>query len=1156
MSDVMQDDLELFRDEEQSLLAGLLREKAARARTVPASFAQQRFWFLHQLQGGSLYNISRAIRLKGHLNVGALRQSLNEIVARHESLRTSFDSVEGEAVQIIAPFRELELAIVDLRTLGLEEREAEARRLAAVASLQPFDLAQDQLLRVSLFQLNQQEHVLMLTMHHIISDGWSMGVLFRELGILYGCFANGQTSPLSELPIQYSDFALWQREWLQGDVLEGQLDYWKKQLAGAPSVLELPTNRPRPAIQTFNGAYYRKQLPHHLMESLNKLSRSEGVTLFMTLLAAFQTMLFRYSNQEDIVVGTPIANRTRMETENLIGFFVNTLVMRTDLSGDPSFRELLGRVREMALDAYSHQDLPFEKLVEDLQPERSLGHMPLFQTLFALQNAPTPSRELAALDSTDFAFAQSTSKLDLSLNVGVPAQGLTLSFEYSTDLFDESTIERMAAHFQTLLEGILDNPDQRISELPLITPVERQQILVDWNDKELDYSGEQLVQQVFERQVERSPDAVALVDESQRLTYRELNSKANQLANYLIKAGVGTESRVGILLERTTNMVVAMLAILKAGGAYVPLDPAYPEERLRFMISDAGLNLVLSQASLAEKLRQSDTRVVCLDRQQAEISSESEAHPEPKIAAENLAYVIYTSGSTGEPKGVAVTHGTLVHLWASTRQQMGFQQSDVWTTVHSIAFDFSVWEIWLSLLHGSRLVIVPREVTQSPRELYELLLREQVTVVSETPAALRQLLEARREALEKQADWSVRLIVCGGDALDHELAAELRWLPIPVWNFYGPTEATVWATANLIDDSSTERTLSDSSLEIRTSERQAQNEIYATLNSIGRPLPNIQVYLLNRRMQPVPEGVAGELFIGGAGLARGYFKRPALSAEKFVPNPFSTKAGARLYRTGDLARYRAGGKIEFIGRVDHQVKLRGFRIELGEIEVALGHHPDVSEAAVVMREDRPGDKRLVAYVVADRGRVPTNGELRDFLQLTQPDYMVPASFVMLDTLPLTTNRKVDRAALLTADLTPSEQVETFVAPRNQTEEVVANIWAMVLGVERVGINDNFFSLGGHSLLATRVISRIRSALNVDVSLRALFQHPTIAGLISHVDEFRETAKTAPLIDVPRGSKIRKRSEREQETLLAKLGQLTGEEVDSLLNSVLAKTEND
>jgi amino acid adenylation domain-containing protein len=1113
--------LDLRPVEKRALLAELLRKKAAKTRKVPLSFAQQRLWFLDQLDPGSAsYNISRAVRLKGELNLQALRQALNFIVARHESLRTNFTSVEGEPGQIIATSREVELQPLDLRGLPQGERESEARRLASEASRRGFNLAQDDLLRAGLFRLDDQDQVLLLVMHHIVSDGWSMGVLFRELSALYEAFSNSRPSPLPELPIQYGDFARWQREWLQGQALEEQVSYWKEQLAGAPAILELSTDRPRPAIQTFTGAYHTSVVRKELTESLNELSRREGVTLFMTLLAAFQTMLYRYANQEDIVVGTPIANRTRTETEGLIGFFVNTLVMRTDLSSDPSFRELLGRVREIALDAYAHQDLPFEKLVEELQPERSLGHMSLFQVLFALQNVPKSARKLAALDLTDFAFAKSTSKLDLSLYVGEPAEGLTLSFEYSTDLFDAATIERMAAHFQTLLEGIVVNPDQRIADLPLITAVERQRILVEWNDTEVEYPGDQLVQQVFERQVERSPDAVALVFDAQRLTYRELNGQANQLANYLNKVGVRPESRVGILLERSANMVVGMLAILKAGGAYVPLDPAYPEERLRFMIRDAGLNLVVSLDSLAEKLRQSDTRVLCLDSQQAEISRESEANLAPTIAAENLAYVIYTSGSTGEPKGVAVTHGTLVHLWASTRQQMGFKQSDVWTTVHSIAFDFSVWEIWISLLNGSRLVVVPREVTQSAPELYELLLREQVTVLNQTPAALRQLLEARREALQKQPDWSVRLIVCGGDALGNELAGELGQLRIPVWNFYGPTEGTVWATANLIDGAGTGPTLvTGSLLEAPPPEPQAQNEIYATLNSIGRSLPNIQVYLLNRRMQPVPVGVAGELFIGGANLARGYFKRPDLSAEKFVPDPFGTASGGRLYRTGDLARYRRNGTIEFIGRMDHQLKLRGFRIELGEIEVALTRHPDVSEAAVVIREDRPGDKRLVAYVVADEGRAPSPSELRVFLQLSQPDYMIPSSFVALDGLPLTPNKKVDRGALLAYDFSRTEEVESFVEPRTPAEEIVANIWAQVLGIERVGVNDNFFLLGGHSLLATQVIARIRGVFRVDVPLRVIFQHPTVAGLVSCFDESRKAGEFLPLTPVPRGATV-------------------------------------
>jgi hypothetical protein len=690
----IEDDSALTATEKRALLADLLRKDAGDASPAPLSFAQQRLWFLDQLDsGGAAYNISRAVRLAGPLDLQALREALNAVVKRHESLRTKFGSVAGEPVQIIVPSRNVELGFVDLCALAKGERENQAGQLATDAAGRGFNLEHDQLLRATLFKLADQDHVLLIVMHHIISDGWSMGVLFRELSTLYEAFSNSQPSPLPELPIQYTDFAHWQRGWLQGPELEAQLSYWRNQLAGAPAILELPTDRPRPATQTFAGAYHLTVLGKELTDSLNELSRREGVTLFMTLLAAFQSLLSRYANQEDILVGTPIANRTSTETEGLVGFLVNTLVMRTDLSGDPSFRELLGRVREVSLDAYAHQDLPFERLVEELQPERSLSHMPVFQVLFALQNVPKSDLKLGALDLKNFPFAKTTAKLDLSLYVGEAAEGLTLSFEYNTDLFDASTIERLAAYCRTLLEGIVASPDRRIAELPLLTEAERQQILIEWNDQKSDYSGNQLIQQIFEEQVDSSPDAVAAIFDSHRLTYRELNRRANQLANYLKRFGAGPENCVGILLERTAEMVVAMLAVLKTGGAYVPLDPASPEERLRFMIRDAGLHLVLSSESMANKVPRSDARVICLESLESDIGQESEANPAATITADNLAYVIYTSGSTGEPKGVSVTHRALVHLWTSTRQQMGFKQTDVWTTVHSIAFDFSVWEI-------------------------------------------------------------------------------------------------------------------------------------------------------------------------------------------------------------------------------------------------------------------------------------------------------------------------------------------------------------------------------------------------------------------------------------------------------------------------------
>jgi amino acid adenylation domain-containing protein len=1102
--------------EKRAFLAELLKKKAARATRAPLSFAQQRLWLLHQLDPASAsYNISRAVRLRGQLDQQALQNSLNAIVTRHASLRTNFVVFDGEPKQVISATRAIELQHIDLSHLPLIERELEAGKMATEAAGQGFNLERQELLRASLLRLDDQDHVLVLTMHHIVSDGWSMGILFRELSAVYDSLSRSQPSPLARLPIQYADFSRWQREWLQGDELEKQLRYWKEQLAGAPAMLEFSTDRPRPSLQTFAGAYHTITLGKELTQSLNEFSRRENVTLFMSLLSAFQTFLYRYTNQQDILVGTPIANRTRTETEGLIGFFVNTLVMRTDLSGNPAFRELLSRVREVALDAFAHQDLPFEKLVEELQPERSLSHMPVFQVLFALQNAPRSTLSLGALELTEFPFEKKTAKLDLSLYVGETTSGLTLTFEYNTDLFDALTVERMASHFETLLKGIAANPQQRIADLPLLDDQEKQQILVEWNDLRGESAKNQTVEfgdlhgpdarathQIFEAQVERSPLASAVTFDSESVSYSELNRRANQLAHFLVKLGHPPESRFGILLERSVEMVVAMLAILKAGGAYVPLDPAYPDDRLQFMIQDAGLSSVLSSENLSAKCGPSAT-VICLDSKRSDIERQDEGNPNTNIIAENLAYVIYTSGSTGEPKGVAVTHQALVHLSASTLRHVEFRPTDVWTVVHSIAFDFSVWEIWPNLLHGGRLVVVPREVTQSPAELYDLIKREHVTVLNQTPAALRQLLEVRRESLQTQPDWPVRLIVCGGDALDHELAAELTELPVPVWNFYGPTESTVWATANLLT-------------QISGPNEKEQAEDCSTLNSIGRPLPDIQVYLLNERFQPAPVGVPAELFIGGQGLARGYLNRADLTAERFVPDPFGNTPGSRLYRTGDLARYRRNGQIEFLGRLDHQIKLRGFRIELGEIEATIGRHPDVAAAVVVIRNDQQGDKRLIAFVVPDGDRIPNFNDLRASLQLFLPDYMIPSSFVMLEALPLTSNGKVDRTALSILDFSAANLEDKFVAPRTPREEIVANIWTTVLGLERVGVNDNFFSLGGHSLLATQVVSRLRHALSLDVPLRSLFQHPTVAGLTAHLAESSTNGVPPPLTPVSRG----------------------------------------
>src|SRR6185312_9397565 len=733
----MSDEPQLSKIEKRALLAELLRKKAARPKQAPLSFAQQRLWFLDELEpGNGHYNISRAVRLIGRLDRAALQTALNTVVARHEALRTNFQSTDGEPLQIIQPARETVLELVDLRSLADDQTHLEAQKLASLAAGAGFDLAVDHLLRAKLFRLSDEDQVLLLVMHHIISDGWSMGILFRELGASYEALANGQSPSLPAPPIQYSDFASWQREWLQGDVLAEQLGYWRSQLHGAPALLELPADRPRSAIQSSKGAYHLAFAPPQLRDDLLDLGRREGATLFMTLLAAFQTLLFRYTHQEDVVVGTPIANRNRVETEGVVGLFVNTLVMRSNLGGDPTFRELLERVRTLALDAYAHQDLPFEKLVEELQPERSLSRMPLFQVLFALQNVPPNQLGLPGLELQDFTLDKKSAKLDLSLYVGETATGLTLSFEYNTDLFDAETIEQLSGNFLMLLREVVANADKPISELQILTAAERQQILIDWNAIRSETPLAESIHLVFESQAQKTPDAGAAVFQGQRLTYAELNRRANQLANYLRARGITTDSRVGLLLPRSLDMVVGMLAVLKAGAAYVPLDPDYPLPRLQFMVSDAGLQLIVSREEYGASISTSECRVISLDAESHQLNLESGENLNLP-AKPDLAYVIYTSGSTGRPKGVMVSHRAVVHLFTSTGSKLGFREGDVWTVVHSSAFDFSVWEIWGCLLQGGRLVIVPREVAQSPVELCALLQEESVTVLNQTPSSLR-----------------------------------------------------------------------------------------------------------------------------------------------------------------------------------------------------------------------------------------------------------------------------------------------------------------------------------------------------------------------------------------------------------------------------------
>jgi len=1086
-------------------------QRVSRAGDLPLSFAQQRLWLLDQLDPESpAYNIPLALRLTGRLDETALTKSLNEIIRRHESLRTFFVVVNGAPRQVIAPPEPLALAVVDLQALDKAAREKQVIALAEAAALKPFKLSEGPLLRLTLLRLAADEHILILVMHHIISDAWSLGVLFRELVTLYEAFAHQQPSPLPELLIQYADFAHWQREWLKGEVLATQVSYWRRQLAGLP-VLELPGDFPRPAVQTFNGRRCTFELSRNLKDSLNVLCLEEGVTLFMVLLAAFQTLLYRYTGQTDLAVGSPIANRRHVETEALIGFFVNTLVYRGDLSGDPTFRELLRRVKEVALAAYAHQDVPFERLVEELQPERDLSHSPLFQVMFILQNTPVPTTSLPGLEVTPVDFQAGTAKFDLTLTIFDGNDRLRGSLEYNSDLFKAETIERLQHHFLTLLRSLAEDPDQHLSELPLLTAAERRKLLVEWNATQKDYSRGRCVHELFEAQAAATPERIAAVYEGQTITYRELNRRANQLAHHLRAFGVGPESLVGVCLERSLEMLIALLAVHKAGGAYVPLDPAFPADRLAYMLEDSQAAVLLTQQSLREILPQQRAVMLCLEAEAQAIAGQGEDNPAALASPENLAYVIYTSGSTGKPKGVQVLQSAVVNFLESMRQAPGMQADDVLLAVTTLSFDIAGLELFLPLIVGGRVVIASRETASDGAALLQLLEESQATLMQATPATWRMLLAAGWQQ-------SPRLkILCGGEAMPTELAQALLPRCAELWNLYGPTETTIWSTLQKVETTA------------------------GGFVPIGRPIANTEIYILDVALNPTPIGIPGELYIGGEGLARGYRNRPELTAEKFVPHPFAAHLGERLYRTGDLARYLADGTIDFLGRIDHQVKIRGFRIELGEIETVLARHPRIQQAVVIAREDTPGDKRLVAYLIADKAAAPRVSELRQWLRESLPDYMLPAAFVFLEQFPLTPNGKINRRALPRPALSESERENEYVAPRDAREEKIAAIWRELLQQERLGVFDNFFHLGGHSLLATQLATRLRQSFGVPVPLRRIFEDPTIAGLAEYLAEHADGLTAAP------AERIR-RIARPQ---LPDIEKLSDEEVEALLQQMMA-----
>ena len=1098
---------------------------------LPTSFAQERLWFLTQMEEQSAaYTASAAVRIRGPLQMAALEQSFRAIVARHEVLRTTFSSVNGDLRQRVEPEYPIELPFTDLTSLAQHRREDRARELARRETHRYFDLSRDFPVRGALLRLDREDHVLILTLHHIASDGWSKAIFFRELEAFYRRFADGSSAasseswtPPPELAVQYADFASWRRKQLErnaGELLEA---YWARQLAGLPERVDLPTDRPRPARQTFAGAIERAVLPHGLAGQLRSLSRTESTTLFMTLLAAFQTLLRRYSGQTDICVGTPVALRDRPETEVLIGPFINTLPLRGDLSGDPTFRELLSRVREMAVGAYDHQSLPLERIIEIVHPKRSLRHPPLFQVLFQLNNFPEVSARLAGLDVAAFDFDPGAAAFDLTLSLTDTQSQLECVLNFNTALFDAPTAQRMLGHYQTLLEGIVTNPDARISALPLMSQEELQKTLalglvkkqviqpegvteprpsasgVEWNRPLQTHSANRCIHHVFEERAAVCPDAVAVVFGNRSLNYRqlnycELNKRANQLAHELRVAGVCPETLVAICMDRSIEMMVAILGVLKAGGAYVPMDPAYPAERLAFMLADAQVRVLITQSGLVEELPSHEAVEICLDSDWPRIADRPTDNPASQVSAKNAAYVIYTSGSTGKPKGVVVTHANVTRLFSSTEHWFKFGPNDTWTLFHSPAFDFSVWEIWGALFYGGRLIVVPQAVVRSPEAFHELLVREGVTVLNQTPSAFRNLILADERSRDS-ARLALRLVIFGGEAL--EFKTLLPWVrrhgdrPELV-NMYGITETTVHVTYFKIP-------------------REAIENDSGSL--VGTPIPDLELYVLDGKRQPAPIGVPGELYVGGAGVARGYLNRPELTDGKFVPNPFCrfSAVGSLLYKTGDLVRYRPDGNIEFLGRIDNQVKIRGFRIEVGEIENALREHPDVSAAAVTVIEDGPLDKRLVAHFVPSNHRVPEEAVLRQFLKQKLPAYMVPSRVCPLEALPLTLNGKIDRSALSTP--LANDRPVPGPEPRGVVEVLLLQIWEDVLGRRPIGLDDDFFDLGGHSLLGMRLLAGVERAFSKRLTLVNFFEAPTVRKMAELLKSSGSTAAHSRLIPI-------------------------------------------
>ena len=1053
-----------------------------RTQKLPLSFSQQRLWFLDQLEknhNAATYNMPPMVmRFCGPLNLDALQHSLTAIINRHEVLRTTFAIDNGIPVQVIAEQVIADLHLVKFQNITQQEQQIEIQRATRTQAETPFNLATGPLLRTVLLQFDSNVHVFILAMHHIISDGWSIGIMVKELSLLYNAHANADPLALPALPampIQYADFAAWQRQTLTGEFLEKLLAYWTTKLQGAPALLELPLDKPRPSIQNFQGNTNYFYLTPEFSKQINQFSQTCGVTLFMTLITAFATLLSRYTGQDDIVIGTPVAGRTHSQTESLIGFFINNLVLRIDLQGNPSFAGLLQNFKNLAMDAFEHQDLPFEHLVEALQLERNLSYTPIFQVLFVLQNAPMTEIELADITITPLPTENINSVYDLILSVEELPGGIEGKFKYNTDLFNDNTITKLTEHFQILLAGIIDNPQQTLRQLPLLTATDRDQLL-QWNNTAKPYPTHQCLHQLFEAQVERTPDQIAVVFEHQSMSYYELNQKANRLANYLQTLGVQPEVLVGICMQRASEMVVGLLAILKAGGAYIPIDPDYPQQRLHFMLDDANVKVLLTQSALANKLHKITTTatIVCLDVLVATATPGDDANLDSGVGPTNLAYVIYTSGSTGQPKGAMNSHSAICNrlLWMQDAYQLSTTDNILQKTPFS--FDVSVWEFFWPLLAGARLTLAKPDGHKDSDYLVQLIIQENITTLHFVPTMLQIFLQDPN----LHACQSLKRIICSGEALaiEHQEQFFNRLPSVQLHNLYGPTEAAVDVTYWHCRPDTTHSRV-----------------------PIGIPIANIQIHILDTDLQPVPIGACGELHIGGIGVARGYHNRPALTAEKFIRDPFSSNTTARLYKTGDLARFLADGNIDYLGRIDNQVKIRGFRIELGEIETILLQHHNVSASVVIGQQQAVGT-RLLAYVVGSANAPLTASELRQFSHTKLPDYMVPAAFIMLAKLPITPNGKLDRKALPLPETDRPDLDTTFIAPETAVECLLADLWIELLEIEKIGIHDNFFELGGDSIKGAIFVNRLQEKLGKVVYVIALFEAPTIAKFIEYLDK--------------------------------------------------------